>query len=65
MKFEPCQRGKCIDVEIINNCELEDTEEFIVTLLSDGVDQDIDISHSLTTTSIEINDGDGNYTTDE
>ena len=58
MEFEACDRRRCVDVEIIDNCEMEDTEEFYVTLLRNGLDlDDVEILDSRTT--IEITDGDG------
>ena len=58
VEFEACDSRRCVDVEIIDNCELEDTEEFYVTLLRNGLDlDDVEILDSRTT--IEIIDGDG------
>ena len=61
MTFEACEREACTEVEIIDDCELEDTEQFRVTLLRDGLDSDICIGDdSITTITITDADGD-NY----
>lgn len=58
MIFYPCQRRKCVDIEIIDDCELEATEKFNVTLMRNGLQNDVVIGNSLTT--ITITDDDGN-----
>ena len=61
MTFEACDRQACTEVEIIDDCELEDTEQFKVTLVRSGLDSDISIGDDSTTT-ITITDDDGdNY----
>ena len=59
-RFEACETRKCVDVEIIDNCDLEPIEVFYVTLLRNSLDQDIEIGDSQT--RIVIIDGDGNHT---
>ena len=61
MTVPACERQACTEVEIIDDCELEDTEQFRVSLLRNGLDQDISIGDD-STTIITITDDDGdNY----
>ena len=57
VRFNPCERRKCVDIEIIDDCELEDTETFIVTLLRNGLPNDILVGNSQTTITITDSDG--------
>ena len=59
MTFEACDRQACTEVEIIDDCELEDTEQFRVSLSRNGLDSDICIGDDSVTT-ITITDDDGN-----
>ena len=53
MTFEACDRQACTEVEIIDDCELEDTEQFKLSLLRNGLDPDISIGDdSITTITI-------------
>ena len=58
MTFEACDREACTEVEIIDDCELEDTEQFRVSLLRNGLDPDISFGDGLTTITITDDDGD-------
>ena len=61
MTVPACDRQACTEVVIIDDCELEDTEQFRVTLLGSGLDSDICIGDD-STTIITITDDDGdNY----
>ena len=61
MTFEACDRQACTEVEIIDDCELEDTEQFRVSLLRNGLHPDISVGDdSITIITITDDDGD-NY----
>ena len=58
MTFGACERQACTEVVIIDDCELEDTEQFKVSLFRNGLDPDTKIGDDSTTT-ITITDDDG------
>ena len=61
MTVPACDRQACTEVVIRDDCELEDTEQFRVSLLRNGLHPDISIGDD-STTIITITDDDGdNY----